>query len=234
MRSRLSRRLENKSKKNILLSLLGIIILFVLLLKFGLPFLANISMLTSKNQDNGTKNPKDTYISPPVLNPLFDATNSAEITVSGLASEKETVGLYINDELFDKVNTKEGGSFIFKNVKLDSGKNEIKARVIIDDRQKSDFSPSYTVIFNNKAPKLEVDSPTDNQSFSKDNKTIDVKGKTDPLARVTVNEFWAIVDDNGNFTYRLNLQNGDNEIKIQAIDEAGNKTEISKKVNYSQ
>jgi outer membrane lipopolysaccharide assembly protein LptE/RlpB len=49
-----------------------------------------------------------------------------------------------------------------------------------------------------------------------------------------VNGFWAVVDDNNNFSYTLPLQSGDNQIKIVAIDQAGNKAEKDLKVNFSQ
>ena len=49
-----------------------------------------------------------------------------------------------------------------------------------------------------------------------------------------MNEFWAIVDAGGNFSYTLPLQNGENTIKVVATDEAGNKTEYEVKVTYSE
>ena len=69
--------------------------------------------------------------------------------------------------------------------------------------------------------------------FEKDQSTVKVLGKTDPGVRVTVNGFWAVIDENNNFSYNLPLQNGENMIKIEAIDQAGNKTEKEIKVTYS-
>jgi bacillopeptidase F len=85
---------------------------------------------------------------------------------------------------------------------------------------------------------LDVSSPSDGQGFNKNQvntgNTINVAGKTDQGVSVTVNGFWAVVDDNNNFSYTLPLQNGDNQIKIVAVDLAGNKTEKDLKVNFSQ
>ena len=82
-------------------------------------------------------------------------------------------------------------------------------------------------------PKLTLTSPSDGQTFSKDSNKATIAGQTDPTDRVTVNGYWAIVDSKGNFTYALPLQNGDNQLKIIATDDAGNTTEVDKKVIYS-
>jgi len=61
-----------------------------------------------------------------------------------------------------------------------------------------------------------------------------VHGKTDPNVKVTINDFWAIVDDSGNYSYNLSLKSGDNPIKIVATDDAGNNTEKDLKISYSE
>ena len=58
-------------------------------------------------------------------------------------------------------------------------------------------------------------------------------GKTDSGVRITVNGFWAVIDENNNFSYSLPLQDGDNAIKVVAQDQAGNKAEKEIKVTYS-
>ena len=96
----------------------------------------------------------------------------------------------------------------------------------------------FDVVLKNSAPTLDISTPSDGQRFDKNSigsgNSISVSGKTDQGVSVTVNGFWAVVDDSNNFSYTLPLQNGDNQIKIIAIDQAGNKTEKDIKVNYSQ
>ncbi|MBI2443500.1 MAG: hypothetical protein HYV40_06395, partial [Candidatus Levybacteria bacterium] len=76
--------------------------------------------------------------------------------------------------------------------------------------------------------------PADGQSFNGgDNRTITVSGKTTDDAKVTVNGFWAVMQPDGMFRYRLTLQDGENQIKIVSTDEANNKTEKSLKVTYA-
>lgn len=236
-RSRLSRRLEKQTRNTLLISIFGIVAILYLLLKFGLPLLVNFSLLISGSQNSqvqtGNKNAK-VFVQPPTLDPLESATNSAKITIKGLAFAKQTIDVYINDELVDKTETKKDNSFVFEDITLSPGGNVIKAQSTTKEGKKSEFSQPITVMYKKEAPTLTVDSPTTDQSFSKDDNPIKVSGKTNPGTRVTVNDFWAIVDEQGNFSYNLHLQNGDNTIKMVATDEAGNKTEVEKKVKYSQ
>ena len=75
------------------------------------------------------------------------------------------------------------------------------------------------------APGLSIDQPQDGQTVSKSSSpTLGIQGKTDIGNNVTVNGFWAIVDDQGNYNYLYTLQNGDNDIKVIATDPEGNQT----------
>lgn len=236
-RSRLSSTIEKKSKKQLYLSVVGIVVILFLLIKFGVPALINFSLFlggfhtsstgTTNNQTNSSP------VLPPTLNQTFTATNSATISVSGTGVAKESIELFVNSELVSTQNTKDDGTFNFSNVALTDGINSIKARAKQSNKE-SNFSDPIQITFSNKQPTLTVDSPSDGESFSGGNNTITVSGKTDPDDKVTVNGFWAIVDDKGVYSYNLRLQNGDNQIKVIATDNAGNITEKDLKVNYSQ
>jgi len=234
-RSRLRKRLEKKTKKTIFFSILGILLTLFILVKFGIPLLANLALTMSdlKSSNETVKKDDAAFVAPPVLDTMTDATNSAQIKIKGLAMKNQKINLYINDKLVDKVSTENNGSFEFEDVILEDGENKIQAKAITDSKKESEFSNLVNVIFKKDAPKLSIDNPSDNQSFSKDDKMVNVSGKTDPGVKVTVNDFWAIVDDSGNFSYRMTLNDGENSLKIAAVDQAGNKTEAEKKVTYS-
>ncbi len=233
-RSRLNKNLEKKTRKTIVLSIIGIIIVLFLLFKFGIELLVNFSVFLSgsKAQQNQQSSTQINFIPPPILNPLPSATNSAEIIISGKAQKNMTVSLYINNSKVDQVQVDNDGNYTFSQT-LENGDNQIKTRAEVNNKQ-SDFSDTFDVIFKNSQPTLDVSYPSDGQQFKKDQNTVNVAGKTDPGVSVTVNGFWAVIDDNNNFSYTLPLQNGDNQIKIIATDQAGNKTEKDLKVNYSQ
>lgn len=236
MRSRLSRTAEKQSKKSTILSIIGMIIVIGLLAKFGTAILTNITIFLSGSQNTPTTthSAADVFVAPPVLNPLPNATNSAQTNVSGKAMAKQTINLYVNDTIVDKTQTAKDNTFEFKEITLSKGENVIKTKAINEQEKESDFSNSSTIVFKSDAPTLTIDSPSDNQTFQKDDSPVTVKGKTDSGVRITINDLRAIVDDSGSFSYNLPLKGGDNIIKIVATDQAGNKTELQRKVTYSQ
>ena len=81
-RSRLKKYSEKKTRKTIILSIIGIIIILYILFKFGIDFLVNFSLFISgsRSQSNSsTITNQINFVSAPILNPLPPATNSAEI-----------------------------------------------------------------------------------------------------------------------------------------------------------
>ena len=233
-RSRLNKNTVKNTKKTIFLSILGIVILLFLLFRFGIGLIINFSLFLSGSKDQQGLTGQNTlnYIAPPTLNPLPNATNSAYLIISGKSAKDITIELFINDENIDKVQTDKNGNFSFSQ-NLKNGDNQIKTRALYKDK-KSDFSNTFNIILKNSNPTLDINSPTEGQSFKKDQNSVNVTGKTDQGVSVTINGFWAVMEDSNNFSYILSLQNGDNDIKIVAIDQAGNKTEKSIRVNYSQ
>lgn len=234
-RSRLSRRLKRRTEKTLLLSILGIILILFLLVKFGIPLLVNFSLLITGSKNDSETIPKNnsSFIMSPVLYPLFTATNSAKISISGEALPKQTVSLYLNDHMESKVKVKDDKTFLFEEIILSEGENIIKVKAADTNDKESDFSKPIIIVYKNTPPNLSIDSPSDDQGFSKEENTINVLGKTVPGAKVTVNNLWAIVDANGNYSKNIRLDNGENAINVVAVDEAGNKTEMKIKVNYS-
>ncbi len=221
-----------KTKRNLLLSVLGIIVIVFLVFKFGIPLLVNASLFLSGSRNNERSvNQNPSFIAPPIINPLPQATSSANIIISGIASKNQTISLYVNDNLIDKMKTKNDGTFSF-NESIKEGENTIKTKAIENNRE-SEFSNPVVIAFKNAPPSLNISSPTDGQSFSKDQNVAEIKGATDQDVKVTINGFWAIADSIGNFSYKFPLQAGENKIKIEAVDLAGNKTEKEIKATYS-
>jgi hypothetical protein len=221
-----------------ILSIIGILIILFLLFRFGIDALVNFSLFISgnKNQTTTQNGNQINYVAAPTLNPLSQATSSAHIVISGQSVKDYQVLLYVNNSNVDQINADKNGSFSFSE-DLTSVDNQIKAKAQFNNKQ-SDFSDTIDVVYKNSPPALDVSSPSDGQGFNKNSvntgNTISVTGKTDSGVSITVNGFWAVVDDNNNFSYTLPLQSGDNQIKIVAIDQAGNKAEKDLKVNFSQ
>lgn len=234
--SRIQKKLQQQTLRNIFIIFALLVLLVVFFFYYGLPWLINFTLLIGKNKESSLPEHTDSnsYVAPPMINPLFSATNSAKMTVSGYSLGNYSVKLYINGRLAGKQSVSDDKSFVFKNVDLHEGNNDIKAKAITPDGKESDYSKIITVLFENKAPSLSVDFPSDNQTFSNSDNPIKVAGKTDSGVKITVNDFWAIVDDDGKFSYILHLNNGDNHLKIVATDDAGNQTTKELKVTLNQ
>lgn len=234
-RSRLSSRLERKTKKNLILSILGTVVIIFLLFKVGIPLIANVGLFISNIKDSQEVNTvkKEVFVAIPMLESTYTATHSATVDISGSIPQKLTVLLYVNDSLTDRITPEKDNAFTFKGVSLKKGTNTIKAKAENDDKKESDFSNTITIIYKNDKPNLTIDDPSDGKTFSKDENTAKVTGKTDQINKVTVNGFWAIVDSEGKYSYTLPLQNGENQIKVTSTDEAGNTIEIERKVTYN-
>jgi hypothetical protein len=230
--SRLSKRAESQSKRYLILSILGILVMGFLMLSYGIPFLANFTGFISgfqKSNDSNSNN-ENSFLIAPTLETLPSATKDSEIEIKGTALKDHEVAIYLNDALVDTNQVEADGTFSF-NIFLKPGENRIKARIEKDDN-KSEFSDEEIIKYLNKEPLIEIKSPADGQKFEKEQRQIEVSGTTDEGVKVTVNDFWAVMKGT-NFSYSLTLKDGDNEIKITATDEAGNKTEKNIKVSYS-
>lgn len=233
-RSRLSRRLENQTKKRLLINLVGIVVILVLVITFAIPLIGTMStFLAGAKNAVETSEKKDEFRQPPVLDTQPAATNSAQVHITGTAFADQSVVLYVNGIKQDSVKTKKDGTFSFTDVTLEKGKNTIKTKALVDKKETA-FSNEIAIEYKSEPPSLTIDNPKDGQTFGKDDSTTNVTGKTDPGARITVNNFWAIVEDNGDFSYMLRLQGGENKITVTATDEAENKTQKEIKVNRNQ
>lgn len=234
-RSRILRKIERKSKKNLVLAFLGIVVVVFAVFKIGIPLLAQISLFIENLRPPISEVQKESlnFLQAPFLDPLPIATNSSPIKLTGLAIPKKEVEIFVGQELVNKVTSSEDGKFEIPSLKLQEGENSLRARVK-DNSQQSEFSEGLTIILDQKPPPLDVTNPTASQAFSKDQSKIEVKGKTEGETRVTINDSRAIVDSEGNFSYLFQLiTSGENKIQIKAVDLAGNETVVERTVTFS-
>jgi len=161
----------------------------------------------------------------PVINSTPIATNSAQIKISGYASPAALVSLIVNGSLSDTSDADSDGYFE-TDIQLDKGENFISVKYTDTSGNDSRDSQSITVTRDDEAPALTIDSPSAGIILhGQDQKTVDIKGKTEPEASLTINNRYVSVQSDGSFSYKLGLQEGDNEISVTAKDKAGNLTE---------
>lgn len=227
--SRLRSNIKRKAIHNIILVCFGFVVLIIILVVFGSSLLTNFSLLVEKSQGgnnvtNTDSQQNDSFIAPPTLNTVPDATNKPQIDVSGFAQKNQTILLYVNNQLSNKITVSSNNQFHFAAVSLKTGLNTIKVKAEENNKQ-SDFSNTDTISYLKNPPSLSISSPQDGQAVNKNTSpTVGVAGQTDAGAKVTVNGAWAIIDDQGKYNYLYTLHDGDNDIKVIATDSAGNQT----------
>lgn len=233
-KSRLSKSFQKKSRNTLVLSILAIAAILFLLFRYGLPLISDASFLfgrVTSTQDSKEENiEKEAFVPVPNLDGLPKATSEEFVRVGGMSMEGLTVEVYLNGKKVDNVIAGANGDFETK-VTLSEGENIIKAKAIKGDSE-SDFSESLTISLIKEGPELSIDTPTDGSEIKNPN-PYEIRGKTDPDTNVLVNDFQAIVNSAGEWSYFLTLKDGDNEIKAVATDAAGNETEKVIHVKYS-
>lgn len=171
---------------------------------------------------------------PPYLEPLPGATKEDKITVQGFAPEAALVKLFLNDQEFGSARADKEGAFAFFNVPLSEGANNFYAKTNVGGDVESAPSPTATVLFLKKPPKLEVSEPSDHAEFRQKENVITVRGQTDPRGQILINGQKVLVTGEGVFSYLFPLTEGENKIVVEALDEAGNKTTTEKTVTFSR
>ncbi len=236
--SRLSRYAEKQSKKQFIFFGLGTLIIIFLLIQFSGALLGAFGNIIFGIRGDETESSEsilqEQFLAAPTLNGIQNATSSAQINIAGSSSYNEgKIILYVNEKEVDDISLDGSNNFEFKRIDLRNGENTINAKYFLDDKE-SDFSQDYSITRSSDKPELEISAPSDKSSFTKADKTITVSGKTDPNNSITVNGFRAIVDSEGEYSYRLELSEGENTITVEATNEAGIKTSKEIKVDYKE
>lgn len=236
-RSRRSvRKLARKSKRNFAVTLAIIIFLIYATLNWVLPyFIGGVGALKNIIKPPQALNPKSSQnasLSPPVFNIPYEATNSAQIDIAGFGTPNSKVRLYIDDESLQTIDVSLDGSFIFANINLNLGINNIYGTTL--DEQGKESLPSKTIklIYDSEKPLLNISSPNDNTVIQGGDKKVTVSGITNVGVQIFINGSQIIVQNDGNFSTDININEGDNIISIKAVDTASNSTEAELKVTY--
>ncbi len=231
---RSTRRLARKSRRNFIITLLIIGILIYATIQWILPSFINgigfISDIIKPSKKIITQN--DTSLAPPVLNIPYEATNTAQINIGGFATPNSKVKLYLDDEAKYAAEVSSDGSFIIENVSLLLGTNNIYGKTT-DEREKESLpSKIIRVLYDNEKPPLAINEPEDGKKVQGERK-LRISGKTEPDARVFINNSQAIIDKDGNFSVEQLLNDGDNNFNIRTEDLAGNSSEVVRSVSFT-
>lgn len=210
------------------------IALFLFLVLFGIPALARFAAFVGdlRSSSEPILSEDKTPPAPPFVETLPDYAKERKLTIRGNAEASSTLKVFLNGEQVKETLIDDTSSFSLE-ITIQEGENRIWAKAIDKAGNESDSSRTQTVIYDNQPPTLEITRPQDGESFFGSNKSVTIEGKTEPEARVIVNERVAIVDPEGSFTINFTLAEGENTITVKAVDGAENETEKSLTVSYS-
>ena len=122
------------------------------------------------------------------------------------------------------------GKFVFDG-DLSQGNNTFYAQATSSKGQKSEKSDTYVISYSNKSPKLDLNNVRDGDTVKES--SFKITGATDMGNAVTINDRLAMTGLDGVFSLSLSLSNGENKLKIVAMDAAGNQTTKEITIKYS-
>ncbi len=231
-RSRLERKAEEQiTKKTVVLGLITLLTV-VMVIVFGLPFLVRFSIFLgeSKSKNETEESTGIPPLAPRIILP-FEATNSARIVISGTAEANTSVELLKNDVSIGKELVSREGDFKFENIDLDFGVNYFNAIAIAENGLSSDLSSVFSVVYDNESPSIEMINPGED-SVIVEYADFDVIGRCEKDVSVLVNARVAMVDNEGQFKIKLQLNPGKNDVEIVARDLAGNESRKQISITY--
>lgn len=231
-RKRYQRNYASKSKHNLIATIIIIAVLFFVTINWLLPALVNgVGFINRLFNPTKIEKPigDDASLAPPVLNIPYEATNSAEIDISGYATPDSKVKIFLDDEEIDEVRTDSDGSFKASGISLNLGTNNIYGKTIDEEERVSLASKTIRLVYDSDKPELEVSSPEDNKEVQGEGK-INVSGKTEAGVQLFINSTLVYVKSDGTFSYDFPLSDGDNNLVIKAVDKASNTNEITRRV----
>lgn len=231
------KKLAKKSQRNFIITLIIIIVLIYTTITWVLPsFVGGIGFvknITNPSQKTATKSFENAEGAPPVLNIPYESTSSSIIEIRGYGTPDTKVKLYIDDSEIQTIEVTDDGSFIFENVTLSLGTNNIFGTTVDEKDKESLPSKSLQLIFDNEKPSLDIYEPEDNKKIEGGDKKVKVSGKTEPGIKVFVNDTQLILNSDGSFNMDQSLNDGENILTIKAVDGASNTTQIQRLVNYA-
>lgn len=224
---------EREVYRRLLFVLMIVVFLVLFMLIFGLQILVKIAEFLDivQNTSRPESSRQDTIPPfPPRIDSQSTATNSARINISGYAESGNEVDIKINNKSY-KSSADSSGRFKSENISLTEGEN-IVIVTSADRAGNQSQQSSIKIIYDKITPFLEIIEPSGNTTYRGQSREIKVRGKTEPESAVTVNDSLAIINAEGDFSFNMTLIDGENLIRIEAQDPAGNKSAASRVVYY--
>ena len=214
---------KKRLTKTITLFVILLLLTVLLISTVGLKLLLNYSVfvadLFSKKSASPLNKTVDIYGSINIDN-IPIATNSALIIVSGSVINYDKIQFFLNNKKVKEIDSVSSDTFSEEIGDLENGENKVFIKALSADGKSSKKTDTFTVLFKEEKPKLEISEPKEGDKTSQ--QEVIIKGSTDKEVFVKINDLPITVDAKGYFQTSYRLKEGDNSINIEAIDIAGN------------
>lgn len=232
--SRIRRYEDRKAQKKLGVAIVGSFGLVIFLGIFGLKILVGFSVLVDKIRGNSpsSQTNQSNLLLAPVLDPLPEATHSATLTITGKATPKTQLILYLNDSEYKKISVSDDGTFSVADIPVEEGMVRINSKLVDEKGNSSDLSNILSTIIDHKPPTLTISKPDDGAKIQDGTHKATIEGITDTESRVTINDRIVVVRGDGSFVYTIAITDGENALHIVAVDPAGNRVTNDRRVIY--
>ncbi|MCX7928076.1 MAG: hypothetical protein N2558_00125 [Patescibacteria group bacterium] len=223
---------KHNLRKAIFLFITSISIILFLIF-FGIPTITNLLSIITDMKQSYTS-PEKSDATPPIVpefEPINKYTNKKEIEIKGRTEPGAYVSLSLNGQTSEVLANAEG---IFRiSLKLVPGENSLYAFSKDTSGNKSNNSENIIIVYDNTPPDIEITKPSDNSSFfGLKERQLTINGKTEPKAKVTINNRYVFVEEDGSFSYTVSLNEGENKFVAKTEDQSGNSSEKEFIVNF--
>lgn len=217
---------EKKARRNIILAIILAVVFSAIFLFVIMPVVFEVAINFARSNSTGDGFLTTDTIPPqrPAFQPPEEFLNEDKLTLSGFTEAGAKVELLIDGQLAAETAADDQGAFSVEH-NLAPGEYRLQVKAI-DDAKNESVSESYLVTVDVAAPTLKIESPKTESVFTlRSEKVVSIKGQASEQGRIYVNGSLVFTDEDGNFESRVSLGEGDNEIKIEAEDQAGNRSE---------
>jgi hypothetical protein len=227
---------EEELTKRLTFSLIGIVAIVsitVLSLFFFAPQIGFLFGLISRHRNEEGYKPTAKIIAP-ILSNLPKSVSGPSITVNGFGTPESVVIIYVNGPEVFRNTIGANGKFTTGAITLIEGKNILFGKSLDSAGAEVDKTDNYYIMFDKDKPKIEELNLKDGDIVKNLDKRVTITGKISEKATIKINDRLAIQKADNSFEFLLGVDEGEVKIKIDAIDEAGNKETKEFTIEYQK
>jgi len=219
--TRLDRHQQKEFQRKVMILGIAFIVLLTLLIGIGLKVILNLGTIVGpKDSASKDSSSQDQLFATLSIDQVPEATNSASFIISGSSTNLDEVAVLLNDKPVKTIDVTKEPNFTQEVMGLIKGKNKLQLKGRVANNKLIKETEAHTVFYSNDKPKLDISEPTDNSKIYK--RDLKVAGSTNAGNSVKVNDRPVVIYSGGNFNATVQLNEGENKVKIDAQDNAGN------------